>query len=207
MPASKTIFDKLPTKKFTKDDATGECAICKCDWTENDEGVELPCRHVFHADCVGQWFKSSNQCPMCRFEVETDDPEYEKVRKDKIAEQEANNILRTSTSNVASPAPTTTSTATSSASTATNTSSSSNSTPTTQSNARLTPEEQDALLDEVVSISSDDSSSMDLSTEYSSSESGSQPISVNSHSPEGTPQETRRATKKKKERDPDLEVD
>lgn len=209
--ASKTIFDKLAKKKFTKEDASGECAICKCDWAENDEGVELPCHHVFHEDCIGQWFKSSNQCPMCRFEVETDDPEYEKVRKEKLAEQELNNILRTSSSTAVPSTTSTDSTATPSSSaappTSESTASTSSSNSTSQASSALTRDEREALLDEVISICSDDSSSMDLSTEYVSCDDSSQPISISSHSPIGTPVETRRATKKKKERDPSSEVD
>lgn len=204
--ASEKIFDTLPKKKFTKEDAAGECAICKCDWNADDEGVELPCHHVYHEDCIAQWFKTSNQCPMCRFEVETDDPEYEKLRKDRLAEQEASNILRTSSNN-ATPS---TSTATSSAPVSTSTSNSSAASPTATTNTtapRLSPNEQEALLDEVISICSDDSSSMDLSNEYSTCDDDSQPVSNSSESPAGTPQESRRPTNKKRERDPTFDVD
>lgn len=93
MPASKSIFDRLPTVKFTEETATGECAICKCDWEKGDEAVDLPCHHYFHKDCIKKWFETSNLCPMCRHELPTDDPEYEEKRK---AKQEEQDKLRTS---------------------------------------------------------------------------------------------------------------
>lgn len=163
VPASKNIFETLPKVTFTKETATGECAICKCDWEKDDEGVELPCHHIYHEDCIKKWFESSNKCPMCRQEVATDDPEYEKERKERLAEQEANNLLRTSqhhsVPNAASA---------SSSSSSTNTAA-----PQYRSPHGLT-EEQERILD-AISISSDeDESSMDLSADYSTAEESDQ---------------------------------
>ena len=41
-----------------------ECLICLMDIT-NDEFI-LKCNHHFHADCIIQWFKDSDTCPLCR---------------------------------------------------------------------------------------------------------------------------------------------
>lgn len=89
-PASKAFVEQLPVKKFTEENCEGECAICKCDWTPGEQGLDLPCHHVYHSDCIQKWFETSNRCPMCRYEVPTDDPEYERQRKAKEAEESQN---------------------------------------------------------------------------------------------------------------------
>jgi hypothetical protein len=47
-------------------DFTAECAICLNDLTEGDSCRQLPCDHIFHTDCIDQWFTLSVACPMCK---------------------------------------------------------------------------------------------------------------------------------------------
>ena len=39
------------------------CNICKKYFKENEEVTVLPCGHVFHKDCVYNWFISNKNCP------------------------------------------------------------------------------------------------------------------------------------------------
>mmetsp|Transcript_92351 Transcript_92351/g.197880 ORF Transcript_92351/g.197880 Transcript_92351/m.197880 type:complete len:274 (+) Transcript_92351:112-933(+) len=44
-----------------------QCAICLGDFVAQDVAVQLPCDHIFHADCAGEWMCRGNGCPYrCR---------------------------------------------------------------------------------------------------------------------------------------------
>lgn len=42
-----------------------ECSIC-FETLSSDDTRALPCAHVFHEDCVGQWLQQQRNCPICR---------------------------------------------------------------------------------------------------------------------------------------------
>ncbi|KAJ1967379.1 hypothetical protein H4R35_006725, partial [Dimargaris xerosporica] len=43
------------------------CSICLCNFQLGDEARKLPCRHVFHKECIDVWLlEHSALCPICR---------------------------------------------------------------------------------------------------------------------------------------------
>lgn len=46
-----------------------DCAICKLKIKKNERINRLDCRHVYHAECLGQWFLINIICPLCRRKV------------------------------------------------------------------------------------------------------------------------------------------
>ena len=42
------------------------CAVCLMEMMADELAVQLPCRHLFHEDCVRQWLKKQHTCPCCR---------------------------------------------------------------------------------------------------------------------------------------------
>ncbi|KAG2373983.1 hypothetical protein C9374_011648 [Naegleria lovaniensis] len=59
---------------------TQSCAVCLCEFEEQEVLTRLPCGHVFHKDCIMPWIKDHNSCPTCRYELATEDPEREAAR-------------------------------------------------------------------------------------------------------------------------------
>ncbi|KAK1428103.1 hypothetical protein QVD17_16931 [Tagetes erecta] len=55
-------------------DATGlVCVICKDDLCVGGVVNRLPCGHVYHPSCIVPWLNARNTCPLCRYELPTDD--------------------------------------------------------------------------------------------------------------------------------------
>jgi len=58
-----------------------ECTVCKENFSESEKCKVLPCKHLFHGDCIKQWLGIHNTCPICRYEFLTDDKEYELAKQ------------------------------------------------------------------------------------------------------------------------------
>ena len=57
-PASEECIRSLPKIVIQKDALEHpECAICQEEYTEGEQGTELPCKHVFHPDCITKWLQ------------------------------------------------------------------------------------------------------------------------------------------------------
>ncbi|CAH2079951.1 unnamed protein product [Thlaspi arvense] len=68
-PASEPIIDALPTVKITPQHLTNDmsqCAVCMEEFTVGGEATELPCKHIYHNNCITPWLRLHNSCPICR---------------------------------------------------------------------------------------------------------------------------------------------
>ncbi|KAM7510207.1 hypothetical protein LguiB_009082 [Lonicera macranthoides] len=80
-PAAKTVVENLPLVMLTKEKLGKNsvvCAVCKDDILVEETVTQLPCCHYYHGDCILPWLRLRNTCPVCRFELPTDDAEYER---------------------------------------------------------------------------------------------------------------------------------
>jgi len=76
-PASKSVVSQLKQGKIESLENKGDCAICKDEFEIGVDCVEMPCMHIFHPECLIPWLEIHNSCPVCRLELQTDDPDYE----------------------------------------------------------------------------------------------------------------------------------
>lgn len=82
-PASISVVQNLPSVVVTEDDMEHNnalCAVCKDDFAVGEQAKQLPCLHRYHGDCITPWLGIRNTCPVCRYELPTDDADYERSR-------------------------------------------------------------------------------------------------------------------------------
>lgn len=82
-PASKSAVEGLPNIKITDEmlaSESSQCAVCKDSFELDEEAKQIPCKHIYHKDCILPWLELHNSCPVCRYELPTDDPDYENRR-------------------------------------------------------------------------------------------------------------------------------
>lgn len=88
---SKSTYRSLPRVKVTAYDIekneSNECSICLDELVLGSPALRIPCGHLFHEDCIEDWLKKSNECPVCRFELPTDDAQYEEGRRARMADR------------------------------------------------------------------------------------------------------------------------
>ncbi|KAG2245535.1 hypothetical protein Bca52824_085163 [Brassica carinata] len=85
-PAAKRVIEDLPVVELTLEEGGMVCAVCKDEMVLEEEVKRLPCRHLYHGDCITPWLGIRNTCPVCRFELPTDDLEYERHRRSQRSE-------------------------------------------------------------------------------------------------------------------------
>ncbi|KAL6131493.1 hypothetical protein ACLB2K_069868 [Fragaria x ananassa] len=75
-PAAKSAVESLPTIELMDSHVADEshCAVCKEAFELGNEAREMPCKHIYHSDCILPWLAQRNSCPVCRFELPTDSP-------------------------------------------------------------------------------------------------------------------------------------
>lgn len=68
------------------------CAICKDVLASGTEVNQLPCLHLYHPSCILPWLTARNSCPICRYELPTDDKDYEEQKQNINVEVRINEI-------------------------------------------------------------------------------------------------------------------
>ncbi|KAI9079391.1 hypothetical protein K1719_038690 [Acacia pycnantha] len=89
LPASKTAIGSMPTIEIGEDRVSTDehCAICKEAFEGGSEAREMPCKHIYHSDCIVPWLSRCNSCPVCRNELPSDGNHEESRVSGQIDEQ------------------------------------------------------------------------------------------------------------------------
>lgn len=76
-PASKAAVESMPMIEIGTShvDAEAHCAVCKEMFEMGCEAREMPCKHIYHTECIVPWLTMRNSCPVCRHEMPTENAE------------------------------------------------------------------------------------------------------------------------------------
>lgn len=89
-----------------------QCPVCLKTHEIGEVVKKLPCQHCFHNTCIIPWLIKvydsilarliyfywefqTNSCPLCRYELPTDDEEYEEYKKEKIRAKQREEEIET----------------------------------------------------------------------------------------------------------------
>lgn len=64
-------LEKANKASDAKEEDEPHCSICLGEYEEGENLVCLPCKHVYHDDCVSSWCSSHIRCPLCNFDLES----------------------------------------------------------------------------------------------------------------------------------------
>ena len=85
-PTSKKFINDLK-EHLVREETEGDCCpICLKTLEQDDIVIKLPCNcksNKFHKECILPWLNKTCSCPCCRFELPTDDRNFEEMRKQK----------------------------------------------------------------------------------------------------------------------------
>eukprot|EP01018_Ginkgo_biloba_P029206 Gb_23254 [translate_table: standard] len=76
-PAPASAIDAMPIIKITQSHLRTEshCPVCKDPFEIGGQAREMPCRHIYHSDCIVPWLARHNSCPVCRQELRSEAPD------------------------------------------------------------------------------------------------------------------------------------
>ncbi|MBA0634644.1 hypothetical protein Godav_000156 [Gossypium davidsonii] len=90
-PASKAAIESMPVIKILGSHVRSEshCAVCKEPFELDSEAREMPCKHIYHSDCILPWLSIRNSCPVCRHELPTENNGHNLVENEAVRDEEA----------------------------------------------------------------------------------------------------------------------
>ena len=81
-PASEENISKLEEFDYDAEKyKNSQCSVCQEEYTKEDKCLALPCKHDYHKNCITEWLKLHDSCPICRKPIAQSQPRAEKVNQ------------------------------------------------------------------------------------------------------------------------------
>ncbi|GAA0148058.1 ubiquitin-protein ligase [Lithospermum erythrorhizon] len=69
-PALKDAVEALPDVTI---EGTFQCSVCLDEFENGSHAKEMPCKHKFHSGCILPWLELHSSCPVCRYQLPSDE--------------------------------------------------------------------------------------------------------------------------------------
>ncbi|CAL0305387.1 unnamed protein product [Lupinus luteus] len=69
VPASKAAIESLKKVNLEKGMNPESCSICLEEFIEEEEVLAMPCKHMYHQECIINWLQRCDTCPLCRYSM------------------------------------------------------------------------------------------------------------------------------------------
>lgn len=68
------IINLLPVTEIKDNEhkPKGDCTICLAEFSVKEKVTSLPCLHIFHNQCIKEWLKEHNVCPVCKLALNSE---------------------------------------------------------------------------------------------------------------------------------------
>lgn len=72
---SRELINLLPISRykrgsfFSRKKSKERCVVCQMRYKRGDRQTKLPCKHIYHTDCISKWLSINKVCPVCNMEV------------------------------------------------------------------------------------------------------------------------------------------
>ncbi|KAJ8599414.1 hypothetical protein CTAYLR_007982 [Chrysophaeum taylorii] len=90
-PIAKRCLSELPMVRISEEDLVQDgndfCCVCLDPQRVGDVALKLPCGHLYHRECAVDWLQKHCTCPNCRYELESDEPAFERGRSKRMRER------------------------------------------------------------------------------------------------------------------------
>jgi hypothetical protein len=67
------MLDLIPeievSEKFKLPEDKKDCIICMSTFEPGEKVSSLPCLHIYHSQCIKDWFKTNSTCPVCKYKI------------------------------------------------------------------------------------------------------------------------------------------
>lgn len=63
-------FSRLDCKEISPHTGEPSCAVCISEFDTGDLVRRLPCRHLFHKECIDHWLRKNKRCPLCMVAID-----------------------------------------------------------------------------------------------------------------------------------------
>ncbi|XP_078448334.1 E3 ubiquitin ligase BIG BROTHER-related-like [Wolffia australiana] len=69
---SADTISSLPSLTYQStgsEEMNDQCVICRLDFDDGENLVHLPCKHIYHPECINRWLQINKICPICSADV------------------------------------------------------------------------------------------------------------------------------------------